>query len=590
MKSPLKILAVLVLVACSMALLHGSAHAVTASDWQAGRIIDDGIFTADDMSVTDIQNFLNSKVPFCDTNGTSPATEFGRSDLTHAQYAAIKGWAAPPYICLRNYYEVPKTAPGTAIPANNYSGSIPVGAISAAQIIYNAAHQYNISPKVLLVTIQKESVGPLTTDTWPLQSQYTYAMGAHCPDGPSGAACDANYSGFSIQVSESAALLRWYLDSMDQSWWQYKKPYATNSILWNVSSTGCGASNVYIETKATAALYTYTPYQPNQAALSNMYGTGDGCSAYGNRNFWRIYNDWFGPTSVKFRAEYAGQSAFPSIVTGHRNVNILRYKNVGSNPWYDDVSAPQYNTYPVHLATSTPVNQASPFSAGWPTNNRAAGTFAHVYESDGVTLAANQHVAYPGQIIEFSFTFTAASNQGSGLYRQYFQPVLEGSTMWNMGGVAWFDITVQPVLFKASYVTQSVYPTIQKGISSQAFFRFKNTGTLPWYDDVSGPSANTYSVHLATTNPINQASPFSPTWPTNNRAAGTFARVYESDDFTLTPNQHVAYPGQIVEFSFTFTVPLSQSSGLYRQSFQPILEGSTMWNMGGLVWLDVTVP
>lgn len=28
--------------------------------------------------------------------------------------------------------------------------------------------------------------------------------------------------------------------------------------------------------------------------MSNLYGTGDSCSAYGNRNFWRMYTDWFG--------------------------------------------------------------------------------------------------------------------------------------------------------------------------------------------------------------------------------------------------------------------------------------------------------
>ncbi|MCA9328069.1 hypothetical protein KDA14_06070, partial [Candidatus Saccharibacteria bacterium] len=90
---------------------------MTGSDWKAGRIIDDGVFTnANDMSVADIQNFLNSKVPSCDTNGTQPATEYGRSDLTHAQYAATRGWAGPPYVCLRNYYEWPKTAPGAWIP------------------------------------------------------------------------------------------------------------------------------------------------------------------------------------------------------------------------------------------------------------------------------------------------------------------------------------------------------------------------------------------------------------------------------------------------------------------------------------------
>ena len=76
----------------------------------------------------------------------------------------------------------------------------------------------------------------------------------------------------------------------------YKKPFATNRILWNVVQRGCGAGDVYIESKATAALYTYTPYQPNQAALANMYGLGDHCSAYGNRNFWRVWNDWFGST------------------------------------------------------------------------------------------------------------------------------------------------------------------------------------------------------------------------------------------------------------------------------------------------------
>ncbi|PID99165.1 hypothetical protein CSA80_03560 [Candidatus Saccharibacteria bacterium] len=276
--------------------------AVTASDWKAGRIVDDGIFTNEhDMSVSDIQNFLNSKVPNCDTNGTQPASEYGRPDLTHAQYAASRGWPGPPYVCLRNYHEVPKTTPGPGVPDNSYNhggGAFP-GGVSAAQLIHDAAVQHRISPKVLLVKLGTESAGPLTTDTWPLQNQFTYAMGAHCPDsGPGGSAnCDGNYAGFSIQISEAAALLRWYLDSMSQPWWQYKKPYQVNSILWNVAPSGCGAGNVYIESKSTAALYTYTPYQPNAAALANMYGTGDGCSAYGNRNFWRVFNDWFGRSS-----------------------------------------------------------------------------------------------------------------------------------------------------------------------------------------------------------------------------------------------------------------------------------------------------
>lgn len=275
------------------------ANAVSTASWQAGNIISDLVFTdSSSMTVGQIQNFLNSLVPNCDTNGTQPATEYGRSDLTHAQYAATRGWPAPPYICLRNYYEVPKTSPGSTVPANNYSGSIPAGAVSAAQLIYNASQQYHINPKVLLVKIQTESAGPLTKDTWPLQTQYTYAMGAHCPDsGPNNSAnCDPNYAGFSIQISEAAALFRYYLDNMSQPWWPYKKP-GNNVIQYN-PSTSCGSSTVNIISMATAALYTYTPYQPNAAALAAGYGTAT-CGAYGNRNFWLYYNDWFGSTQAE---------------------------------------------------------------------------------------------------------------------------------------------------------------------------------------------------------------------------------------------------------------------------------------------------
>lgn len=278
----------------SFMLPPNTAAAVSGSDWQAGNIIDDSVFTdKNSMSVSQIQSFLDARIGQCDTTGA------GRSELgggTRAQYGAANGNPAP-FTCLNGYYEVPKTAPGPEIPASNY-GNVPIpnGAVSAAQLIWNASQTYNISPAVLLVKLATESAGPLTSDTWPFKKQYLYAMGARCPDsGPGGSAnCDSNYAGFSIQILESAKLLRGYLDNMTQSWWSYKKPYQNNYILWNVVERGCGGSNVYIQNKATAALYTYTPYQPNQAALNNLYGTGDNCSAYGNRNFWRVFNDWFG--------------------------------------------------------------------------------------------------------------------------------------------------------------------------------------------------------------------------------------------------------------------------------------------------------
>jgi hypothetical protein len=300
-----RILLATALIATFAVSFSNPAQAVTASDWDAGNIIDDATFTDKDaMSVQEIQTFLNQKVGTsgagrtpgqCDTNGQ------GRSELgggTRAQYGAATGNPAP-FTCLKDYYEVPKTEPGPGLPQSNYGGApIPAGSKSAAQLIWDAAQRYNISPKVLLVKIHTESAGPITTDDWPTIRQYYYAMGSHCPDsGPNGSAnCDSNYAGFSIQISSAAALMRSYLNNMRQSWWSNKKPEKVNNILWNVVETGCGGSNVYIQNSATAALYTYTPYQPNQASLNNMNGTGDGCSSYGNRNFWRIFNDWFGKT------------------------------------------------------------------------------------------------------------------------------------------------------------------------------------------------------------------------------------------------------------------------------------------------------
>jgi hypothetical protein len=296
----------------------------------------DAVFTdKDSMSEADIQNFLNQKIGSCDINGTR-TSEYGGG--TRAQYARAAWGASPPFTCLNRYYEVPKTEAGGAMPANNYSNPdvIPTGAKSAAWIIKDAANRYNISPRVLLVKIATESSGPLTSDQWPLYSQYKYAMGSHCPDsGPGGSAnCDAAYAGFSIQIYSAAELLRWYLDSMNEPWWSYKKPHQNNPILWNVEPRGCGSSNVYIESKATAALYTYTPYQPNNAALNNMYGTGDNCSAYGNRNFWRTYVDWFGDsrTSPVSTQLPSGDYYISSVIAPTMSIGFALDNNLKLSP------------------------------------------------------------------------------------------------------------------------------------------------------------------------------------------------------------------------------------------------------------------
>ena len=280
-----------------------NTHALSADRWRAGEIISDNNFTnSNSMSEEDIQRFLDSKLD-CDLYGERPAYEYGSNEKRAVFARKIKGWPGPPYVCLNKYYEVPKFEAGGGMPASNFdnpTATPPAGSKSAAWIIKDAANRFNIDPKVLLVKIGTESAGPLTRDNWPMKSQYKYAMGSHCPDsGPNGSAnCDQGYAGFSIQMYSAAALLRFYLDNNEKPWWKYKRPYQTQNILYNVVQTGCNGSDVYVKNKATAALYTYTPYQPNEAALNNMYGLGDRCSAYGNRNFWSTYWNWFGDPHV----------------------------------------------------------------------------------------------------------------------------------------------------------------------------------------------------------------------------------------------------------------------------------------------------
>jgi LysM repeat protein len=141
---------------------------------------------------------------------------------------------------------------------------------------------------VLLVKLQKEQ--GLVTSTNPSARAYEFALGMDCPDTPAG--CSAASAGFFWQLYKGAGQLQWYSNPAGSFTWL--KPGRTISRPYQANNPGCGAQSFVLENKATAALYYYTPYVPNQTALGNLYGVGDVCSAYGNRNFFRDYTDWFG--------------------------------------------------------------------------------------------------------------------------------------------------------------------------------------------------------------------------------------------------------------------------------------------------------
>jgi len=161
---------------------------------------------------------------------------------------------------------------------------------TAAEIIYEAAQASRINPRVLIVLLEKEQ--GLISDTFPHSGQYRAATGYGCPDT---AACDSKYYGFKNQVFRAAELFRYTLDN---GYYLYPENKPGVFVAYN-PSYACGGTNVLIENRATAALYRYTPYQPNAAALAAGYGQGDTCSAYGNRNFYLLFTDWFGSTGAE---------------------------------------------------------------------------------------------------------------------------------------------------------------------------------------------------------------------------------------------------------------------------------------------------
>jgi len=279
------------------------ASAVSATDFNASNIIDDAIFYSKDaMTLEQIEAFIKAKTVTCDTWGTKPIGS-GRyingvavnPSISRAQYAEMMraagnaNYHAPPYVCLSNYYENPDTKQTSF----DTGAEKALGMLSAAEIIYRAAQTYGINPQVLLVTLKKE-YGYAFTDDWPLKNQYNTMMGYACPDnGPGNTAnCSSKYYGFYNQVINAAWQFNYYKQNITKFGYQ---PYRNNYIQYSPDAS-CGGKQVYIENMATASLYNYTPYTPNPAALAAYPGTAP-CGAYGNRNFFMFFNEWFGSTT-----------------------------------------------------------------------------------------------------------------------------------------------------------------------------------------------------------------------------------------------------------------------------------------------------
>jgi hypothetical protein len=237
-----------------------AAQAASAADFDAGNIISDEVFFASSaMSASQVQQFLQSKGATC-VPGEQP--------------------------CLKDYRTSTPDRPGETGLCRAYTGRPDQ---SAADVIVGVAQACGINPRVLVVLLEKEN--SLVTRTRPTTRSYQAATGFGCPDT---APCDSQYYGLFNQLYMAARQYQVYAQNPTRYGYRAGR---TNTVRWHPDAS-CGTSQVFIVNQATAGLYNYTPYRPNAAALDNLYGTGDRCSSYGNRNFWRLFTDWFGSTQA----------------------------------------------------------------------------------------------------------------------------------------------------------------------------------------------------------------------------------------------------------------------------------------------------
>ena len=268
-----------------------AAEAADLTTFDPGLIItDEAFYDSTTMSASDVQRWLTARDPSC------------------ADYTSKAGTK---YVCLKNY-TMKSTSRAADANCAAYTGKT---GESAASIIYRVAKVCGINPQVLLVTLQKEQ--GFITGGARASSIYRKAMGYGCPDT---AQCDSKYYGFFNQVYSAA----WQFEQYRLNPVRAYQAGKTNTINYSTKA-GCPKASVYIRNQATAGLYNYTPYVPNNAALSAGYGLGDKCSSYGNRNFYNYFSDWFGnPGNLLKNSSFSdGEKYWASGSTGSPSRTVL---------------------------------------------------------------------------------------------------------------------------------------------------------------------------------------------------------------------------------------------------------------------------
>ena len=348
-----------------------------------------------------------------------------------------------------------------------------------------------VSPKVLLVMLQKEqslisanggySTNPNAYKDPACCSSNEYklarAMGYGVPDSGS---INEQYLGFYNQINWSAWQLRYNFErSAGNTAWDevgYKtftgpfiegnwKRCATCSTLAFDGYYPIDGQSLYMENRATASLYYYTPH------------TYPGF--FGNYNFVQFYNNWFGSpyTTVNYAFDLQNIEAFTdaartqpfskstvSLQPGETAYFRVTARNVGAQPWDSNV----------RLTTASPsLGASSVFSDGsWLYGGRVSGL-----EQSSVPYLNNG---------TFEFSMTAPATVGT--YTQKFAMVYEGKSWMTTEPInITLDVTTTsaPVSSRDELLSGEILYPYENLVSEDkhSTLVFGNSGNLALFND-----------------------------------------------------------------------------------------------------------
>lgn len=255
------------------------------------------------------------------------------------------------------------------------------------------------------------------------------------------------------------------------------------------------------------------------------------------------------------------------------------YENTGWKTWYGETLANATGRSKVLLYTADPPGASNSLGMLWNSNmNTPARDFTAVYESDGVTLASNQGRVKRGQIAKYDISFYVPYTTEPGRYRNRLQPGRHGSPYAFNQPHSFIDVVVEDTRFNATVHDTSSHQFLSPGDTANVSIWYKNSGNMKWYDwdAAANESDDVVRTVLYTDKPTGASSPLGALWgPKKNRPAEEFGAVFEADGTTLTANQGIVEPGQIVRFDFTYKVPNDVAKGRYKTFLKPVLKGDT---------------